>query len=69
MDKFIAIDGFTDFEDDREYKIDGIDKDGVFRLLTGMDGELELDENIKPLNYWNKQMLKEDEVFSILKKE
>ena len=30
MDEFIAIDGFTDFEDDREYKIDGMDKDGVF---------------------------------------
>ena len=65
-DQFIAIDGFTDFEDDREYKIDGIDKDGFF-IVSGMDGKLELDETIKPLNYWNKQMLKEDEVFDTQK--
>ena len=35
--EFISIDGFTDFEDDREYKIDGKDVDGFFRV-TGMDG-------------------------------
>ena len=64
--RFIAIDGFTDFEDDREYKIEGIDKDGFF-IASGMDGKLELDKNIKPLNYWNKQMLKEDEVFDTQK--
>lgn len=65
-DNFISIDGFTDFEDDREYKIDGKDEDGVFRV-TGMDGLLELDENIVPLNYWNKQMLEEEEVFDTQK--
>ena len=65
-DQFIAIDGFTDFEDDREYKIDGIDKDGFF-IASGMDGKLELNENIIPLNYWNKQMLKENEVFDTQK--
>ena len=59
---FLSIDGFTDFEDDREYKIDGKDENGIFRA-TGMDGLLELDENILPLNYWNKQILKEKEVF------
>ena len=63
---FISIDGFTDFEDDREYKIEGIDEDGYFRV-TGMDGLLELDEKIIPLNYWNKQMLKEEEVFDTQK--
>ncbi len=63
---FISIDGFTDFEDDREYKIDGRDEDGVFRV-TGMDGLLELDKNIIPLNYWNKQMLEEKEVFDTQK--
>ncbi len=63
---FISIDGFTDFEDDREYKIDGKDENGVF-IATGMDGLLELDENIVPLNYWNKQMLKEKEVFDTQK--
>jgi len=63
---FISIDGFTDFEDDREYKIDGKDEDGFFRV-TGMDGLLELNKNIIPLNYWNKQMLKEKEVFDTQK--
>ena len=63
---FLSIDGFTDFEDDREYKIDGKDENGIFRV-NGMDGILELDENIVPLNYWNKQMLKEKEVFDTQK--
>jgi hypothetical protein len=63
---FISIDGFTDFEDDREYKIDGKDENGAF-IATGMDGLLELNENIVPLNYWNKQMLKEKEVFDTQK--
>ena len=63
---FVSIDGFTDFEDNREYKIDGKDENGVFRVI-GMDGLLELDENIVPLNYWNKQMLKEKEVFDTQK--
>ena len=63
---FISIDGFTDFEDDREYKIDGKDEDGVFRV-TGMDGLLELDEKIIPLNYWNKNILDEKELFDTQK--
>ena len=63
---FIAIDGFTDFEDDREYKIDGKDENGKF-IATGMDGLIEMDENIMPLNYWNKEMLKEKEVFDTQK--
>ncbi len=63
---FISIDGFTDFEDEREYKIIGKDENGHFKA-TGMDGLLELDENIMPLNYWNKQMLKENEVFDTQK--
>ena len=64
--EFISIDGFTDFEDDREYKIDGRDEDGVFRV-TGMDGLLELDEKIIPLNYWNKNILDEKELFDTQK--
>ena len=63
---FLSIDGFTDFEDDREYKIDGKDEDGFFKA-SGMDGYLELDEKIMPLNYWNKQMLNEKEVFDTQK--
>ncbi len=50
----------------REYKIKGEDKDGFFRV-TGMDGLLELDENIIPLNYWNKDILKEKELFDTQK--
>ena len=63
---FIAIDGFTDFEDDREYKIDGKDVNGMF-IATGMDGLIEMNENIVPLNYWNKTMLNENEVFDTQK--
>ena len=63
---FIAIDGFTDFEDDREYKIEGKDTNGMF-IATGMDGLIEMDENIVPLNYWNKEMLKEKQVFDTQK--
>ena len=65
-ENFISIDGFTDFEDDREYKIDGKDENGVFKV-TGMDGLLELDENIIPLNYWNKKILEEKELFDTQK--
>ena len=64
--EFISIDGFTDFEDDREYKIDGKDEDGFFRV-TGMEGLLELDEKILPLNYWNKNILQEKELFDTQK--
>ncbi|MBD1147507.1 hypothetical protein IDH28_01580 [Pelagibacterales bacterium SAG-MED31] len=63
---FISIDGFTDFEDSREYKIDGKDENGHF-IATGMDGLLKLDKNILPLNYWNKKMLSEKEVFDTQK--
>ena len=64
--EFIAIDGFTDFEDDREYIILGEDTDKYF-IASGMDGKLNLDKNIVPLNYWNINMLKEKEVFDTQK--
>jgi len=64
--EFIEIDGFTDFEDDREYKIIGSDINGIFKV-SGMDGLLELDKDIVPLNYWNKKMLDEKEVFDTQK--
>ena len=64
--EFIEIDGFTDFEDDREYKIIGRDTNGIFKV-SGMDGLLELDKDIIPLNYWNKKMLEENEVFDTQK--
>tara|TARA_B100000575_G_C23121198_1_gene648900 strand:+ start:956 stop:1636 length:681 start_codon:yes stop_codon:yes gene_type:complete len=62
----ISIEGFTDFEDDREYIIVGKDHEEYF-IASGMDGELKLDKNILPLNYWNIEMLKEDEVFDTQK--
>ena len=36
-------------------------------IATGMDGLIEMDENIVPLNYWNKEMLKEKKVFDTQK--
>tara|TARA_B100001540_G_C15759176_1_gene620841 strand:+ start:187 stop:864 length:678 start_codon:yes stop_codon:yes gene_type:complete len=64
--QFIKIDGHTDFEDEREYFIKGEDKEGYF-IASGMDGELVLDINILPLNYWNKDILNEKEVFDTQK--
>ena len=64
--EFISIEGFTDFEDDREYKIIGKDEDDQF-IAIGMDGELKLNKNIVPLNYWNIAMLEEEEVFDTQK--
>ena len=64
--EFVSIDGFTDFEDDREYKIIGNDENNFF-IASGMDGELELDKNIVPLNYWNLEMLDEKKVFDTQK--
>ncbi len=63
---FVSINGFTDFEDDREYKIVGNDSEDFF-IASGMDGEIKLDKNIIPLNYWNIHMLKEKEVFDTQK--
>tara|TARA_B100000963_G_scaffold232575_1_gene203125 strand:+ start:348 stop:1028 length:681 start_codon:yes stop_codon:yes gene_type:complete len=63
---FVAIEGYTDFEDDREYNINGSDTDEYF-IASGMDGKLKLDKNILPLNYWNIAMLKEQEVFDTQK--
>ena len=64
--EFVEIDGFTDFEDDREYIIKGKDTDEFF-IANGMDGELKLDKDIIPLNFWNINMLNEDEVFDTQK--
>tara|TARA_Y100000768_G_C23891287_1_gene640270 strand:- start:24 stop:704 length:681 start_codon:yes stop_codon:yes gene_type:complete len=62
----ISIDGYTDFEDDREYKIIGKDT-GDFFIAEGMDGKLKLDKDIFPLNYWNISMLSKEEVFDTQK--
>ena len=65
-DDFIEFEGHTDFEDEREYFIKGKDDKDKF-VATGMDGELILNRNILPLNYWNKDVLKETKVFDTQK--
>ena len=64
--EFVSIEGFTDFEDDREYKIVGKDTLNSFEA-SGMDGNLKLNKDIIPLNYWNINMLNEKEVFDTQK--
>ena len=64
--EFVKIEGYTDFEDEREYYIKGNDSDENF-IASGMDGELVLSNKILPLNYWNKKILEEKEVFDTQK--
>ena len=64
--EFIKIEGYADFEDEREYFIKGEDVDNIF-LASGMDGELKLDKSILPLNYWNKEILKQNKIFDTQK--
>ena len=63
---FINIDAYTDFEDEREYFIKGVDKDNLF-IASGMDGALKLNKNILPSNFWNINLLKEKEIFDTQK--
>ena len=64
--EFVKFKGHTDFEDEREYFIDGIDNEKNF-IAKGMDGELELNKNILPFNFLNKEILKENEIFDMQK--
>ena len=64
--EFIQFEGYTDFEDEREYYIEGKDIDGKF-IASGMDGKIITDKNILPLNYWNKEILLEDKIFDTQK--
>ena len=63
---FIKIDGHSDFEDEREYFIKGEVKDG-FLFASGMDGELKLDKNLIPSNYWNQDVMFQDKIFDTQK--
>ncbi len=63
---FIKIDGFSDFEDEREYFIKGEIKDG-YLFSSGMDGELKLDKNMIPSNFWNIEVMYQDEIFDTQK--
>ena len=64
--KFIKIDGYSDFEDEREYFIKGEVKDG-FLFASGMDGELKLDKNLIPSNFWNIKVMYQNEIFDTQK--
>lgn len=64
--EFVEFEGYTDFEDEREYFIKGQDTENNF-IATGMDGELILDKKILPLNYWNKEILNKKRVFDTQK--
>ena len=63
---FTKIVAHSDFEDEREYFIEGKDSDDSF-LASGMDGKLELDKNILPSNFWNIDILKQKEIFDTQK--
>jgi hypothetical protein len=66
VNEFIKINGYTDFEDEREYFIKGEDINESF-IASGMDGEIILEKNILPLNYWNKKILLEKKIFDTQK--
>ena len=63
---FIKIDGYSNFEDEREYFILGEVKDG-FLFASGMDGKLKLDQNLIPSNFWNIDVMYQDEIFDTQK--
>lgn len=65
-DEFIEVEGYTNFEDEREYFITGKDTENNF-IANGMDGELILDKNILPSNYLNKEILKQKKMFDTQK--
>ena len=62
----IKIKGHSDFEDEREYFIEGEVKDG-FLFASGMDGLLKLDKNLIPSNFWNIDVMNQDEIFDTQK--
>ncbi len=64
--KFMKIDGYSDFEDEREYFIKGEVRDG-FLFASGMDGELKLDKNLIPSNFWNIDVMYQNEIFDTQK--
>ena len=64
--EFIEFEGYTDFEDEREYYINGKDIDNKF-IAKGMDGEIVANKNIIPLNYLNKEILVQNKIFDTQK--
>ena len=64
--EFVKFEGYTDFEDEREYFIQGEDLNNDF-IAFGMDGKITTEKNILPLNYWNKKILHEKKIFDTQK--
>ena len=64
--KFIKIEGYSNFEDEREYFIEGEVKDDLF-FGSGMDGEFKLEKNLIPSNFWNIDVMYQDEIFDTQK--
>ena len=64
--KFISIEAHTDFEDEREYFIKGNVKEDFFHA-SGMDGNLKLNKNLIPSNYWNIDVMYQKEIFDTQK--
>ena len=64
--KFLKIDAYTDFEDEREYFIKGKVEGDQF-LASGMDGDISVNKNILPSNFWNINILKEKKLFDTQK--
>ena len=62
----INFEGHTDYEDEREYFISGKIIDDKF-IANGIDGKIVLDKDILPLNYFNKDILRENKVFDTQK--
>ena len=63
---FVKINGYSNFEDERKYLIEGEVKDG-FLFASGMDGKLKLDKNLIPSNFWNIDVMYQDEIFDTQK--
>ena len=63
---FIKIDGYSDFEDEREYFIKAEIKDDLL-FASGMDGELKLNKYLIPSNFWNIDVMYQDEIFDTQK--
>lgn len=64
--QLIEFDGYTDFEDEREYFIKGKNINNNF-VVTGMDGEIITDKNIISLNYWNKNIINQNKILDTQK--
>ena len=64
--KFLSFDGYTEFEDEREYSVKANLKDDMY-YVSGMDGEFKIANNFIPSNYWNIDVMFQKEIFDTQK--